>query len=103
MLDQFKINYFQDILTLNPGYRWEKEIYKHIDLAHIFFLFWSSNPKDSVGVLKEIDYALSRKGENDLNPPKIIPIIIQKQPFIEPPERLRHLHFNDKLTYFLKD
>jgi hypothetical protein len=103
MLDQFKINYFQDILTLNSGDRWEKEIYKHIDLADIFFLFWSSNAKDSVWVLKEIDYALNRKGENDSNPPEIIPIIIQKQPFTEPPERLKHLHFNDKLTYFLKD
>ena len=40
MLRLLGINYFQDILDLEPGQRWEKELYRHIDECDLFLLFW---------------------------------------------------------------
>lgn len=99
MLKQLSITYFQDVLNLNPGERWERKIYKHIDECDVFFLFWSKNAKKSKWVRKEADYALDRKRGIDENPPEIKPVIIEKPP-IEPWEELNHLHFNDALIYF---
>lgn len=39
MLDTVGINYFQDVLSLKPGERWEKMLYKHIDECDVVFLF----------------------------------------------------------------
>jgi len=100
MLDRLKIDYFQDIVNLRPGQRWDKELYKHIDKADVFFLFWSSAAKDSYWVKKEVEYALNRKKDNEENPPEICPVIVEGPPVVEPPENLNHLHFNDKLIYF---
>jgi tetratricopeptide (TPR) repeat protein len=101
MLDLLKIRYFQDILSLNPGDRWGKEILNQIDLADVFFLFWSSAARDSEWVMKEVEYAINKKNSNDDNPPEIYPVILESSPVIEPPESLKHLHFNDKIVYFI--
>ncbi len=101
MLDQMGIRYFQDILSLDPGQRWEKELYRNIDQCDLFLLFWSSAASRSPWVMREVDYAIDRKRGNDEAPPEIKPVIIEGPPLVEPPERLQHLHFNDKLIYLM--
>ena len=100
MLDQVGIKYFQDLLSLDPGDRWEKELYKNIDLCDLFLLFWSTASKESPWVMKEVDYAIQRKGGQDDAPPEIKPVIIEGPPLVPPPDNLKHLHFNDRLIYF---
>lgn len=86
---------FVDFITLEPGERWERGLYKHIDESDVFFLFWSTNAKRSRWVMKEVDYALARKGADEAAPPEIIPMVIEGPPPVEPPRRLSHLHFDD--------
>jgi hypothetical protein len=100
MLDLMKIRYFQDILSLDPGDRWEKKLYEYINLSDAFLLFWSRAAKESEWVLKEVRYALQRKGGSDEAPPEILPVIIEGPPIVEPPEELREIHFNDRIIYF---
>src|SRR5260370_258705 len=102
MLKTANINFFQDLLTLEPGERWEKAIYQHIDESDVFYLFWSSAAKESEWVGKELQYALSRKGGSDEAPPEIVPVIIEGPPVVPPPDSLQALHFNDGLLYFIK-
>ncbi len=101
MLDRFRLSYFQDVLSLEPGARWERELYKHIDRCDLFLLFWSSAARDSEWVLKEVRYAMTRKGGDDANPPEIMPVILEGPPPVKPPEDLSQFHFNDKLRYFM--
>ena len=101
MLRLARIRYFQDVLKLEPGDRWERKLYRHIDRSDLFLLFWSTNAKESKWVLEEARYAIKRKGGNDLAPPDVIPVIIEGPPVPKPPEDLAHLHFNDYLIYFM--
>ena len=91
------ISVFQDILDLEPGERWETELHRQIDSSDVFLLFWSHAAAISDEVAKEIDYALVRKAGNDDNPPDIQPVPIEGPPIAPPPEKLKHLHFNDAL------
>jgi hypothetical protein len=91
------LSVFQDILDLEPGDRWEKELYREIDNCDVMLLFWSSAAAASPWVAKEIDYALARKQGQDDRPPDIAPVPIEGPPIPPPPEKLRHLHFNDAL------
>jgi len=102
MLGLAGINYFQDIMSLDPGVRWEKELYKHIDRSDVFFLFWSSAAKDSKWVLQEVKYAISCQGATHNGIPEIIPVIIEGPPVPKPPQMLSHIHFNDSMVYFIK-
>ncbi len=95
------IEVFQDVLNLEPGDRWEKELYRHINECDLFLLFWSTAAKESNWVIKEVQYALERQGKDGLNPPEIIPVIIEGPPLVPPPDELQHLHFNDKLLYLM--
>ena len=101
MLRLARIRYFQDVLKLEPGDRWKRKLYLHIDRSDLFLLFWSTNAKQSQWVLEEVRYAIKRKGGNDLAPPDLIPVIIEGPPVPEPPVELAHLHFNDYLVYFM--
>ena len=96
------IKFFQDLLNLEPGDRWAKELFRHIDECDLFLLFWSSHAKASEWVMKEVGYAIERKAGNDNAPPDIHPVIIEGPPPVEPPPELAHLHFNDKLIYFME-
>jgi hypothetical protein len=96
-----EIEVFQDVLNLEPGDRWEKKLYRNIDECDLFLLFWSTAAKESKWVLKEALYALERQGKDGLNPPEIIPVIIEGPPPVSPPDELQHLHFNDKLLYLI--
>jgi hypothetical protein len=91
------LSVFQDVLDLEPGQRWEKELYREIDNCDVLLLFWSSAAAASEWVAKEIDYALARKQGQDDRPPDIAPVPIEGPPIPPPPEKLRHLHFNDAL------
>jgi len=101
MIKVLGIDYFQDILDLDPGARWERELYKHIDECDLFLLFWSTASKESEWVMKEVHYALNRKGGDDLAPPEIYPVIIEGPPIPLPPQELSHLHFNDRILYVM--
>ena len=103
MLSLLKIDCFQDIIGLDPGDRWEKKLYQKIDEADVFFLFWSNAARNSQWVRKEISYAIQRKQGIDENPPEIIPVIIEGPPVPAPPSELKHIHFNDKMIYFIAD
>jgi hypothetical protein len=91
------LSVFQDVLDLEPGDRWDRELYREIDNCDVVLLFWSRAAAASPWVAKEIDYALARKQGQDDRPPDIQPVPIEGPPIPTPPEKLRHLHFNDAL------
>lgn len=91
------ITVFQDVLVLEPGQRWEKQLYREIDRCDVVLLFWSTAASVSPWVAKEIDYALALKGGEADRPPDIAPVPIEGPPIPSPPERLKHLHFYDAL------
>ena len=101
MLARLKIKFFQDVLDLEPGARWEQQLYRHIDESDLFLLFWSRAAQRSEWVLNEVRYALARKRDDETQPPEIIPVIIEGPPPVAPPPELAHLHFNDYLVYFM--
>src|SRR5262249_37325213 len=98
MLNLVGIQYFQDVLSLGPGDKWETEIYRNIDSCDLFLLFWSKAARDSEWVMKEVRYAKNRP-----QPPEIRPVILEGPPVIPPPDDLSDLHFNDRLVYFILD
>jgi hypothetical protein len=102
MLQRVGIRYFQDVLALSPGERWEAALYRHIDSSDLFLLFWSSNAKASDWVRKEVLYALERQKREE-GEPEIIPVLLEGPPPVPPPPELAHLHFNDPLLYFMAD
>ncbi len=101
MLACMKIDYFHDLLHLDPGERWAKKLYEHIDSSDLFLLFWSRAARDSEWVMKEVTHAISRKSGDDASPPEILPVIIEGPPPPPPPTDLEHLHFNDYFMYFI--
>jgi hypothetical protein len=102
MLTLLKIKCFQDLLSLKPGERWEKALYRYIDESDVFFLFWSAAANKSEWIEKEVRYALDRKSGNDEIPPEIVPVILQGPPEVPPPSYLPEYHFNDPFAYFIK-
>ncbi len=101
MLAELRVSFFQDVLGLEPGERWQKALYRHIDESDLFLLFWSTAAKQSKWVLEEVNYALRRKGNDEFAPPEILPVIIEGPPPVPPPAELESLHFNDRLIYFM--
>lgn len=102
MIDRFQLNYFQDLLSLESGQEWEPELYRRIEECDLFLLFWSSASKGSQWVMAEVEYALSLQGTDEFASPDIVPIIIEGPPVPLPPKQLEHLHFNDRLIYFMR-
>jgi hypothetical protein len=102
VLDAAHIPYFQDLLHLDPGERWARELYRQIDRCDLFLLFWSSHAKASEWVMKEVNYAITLQAGDPDAPPDIHPIIIEGPPPVPPPPELAHLHFNDRLIYFMQ-
>lgn len=91
------IKYFQDVIDLEPGDRWEKKLYEKIHKSDVMFLFWSTAAKKSEWVEKEWRYALLHKGTDYIRP-----VIIEGPPIPDPPAELNFMHFDDKLRYFIK-
>ena len=102
MLDLQGIKYHQDLLSLRPGDFWEEKLTQYINECDLFLLFWSQAAKKSPYVRKEIKHALLRKGSDLKAPPKIVPVLIEGPPPVEPCEELKHIQFDDYLIY-LKD
>ncbi|MFC0316052.1 TIR domain-containing protein [Gordonia phosphorivorans] len=92
------MKYFQDVLVLKPGERWQNRLYEEIPQCDLFLIFWSQAAKDSEWVKKEAEEAL-RVADDDTveNAPVIIPVIIEK-PVPAPWPELSHLHFYDDLV-----
>lgn len=95
------VRYFQDVLSLEPGDRWEQKLELGIDECDLFMLFWSSDAKKSTWVRREVRYALDRQAGDDLAPPEIAPISIEDPP-PRPWKELKHLHHNDRLLFFMR-
>jgi hypothetical protein len=102
MLQRVSIEFFHDLLSLEPGERWAKQLYKNIDKSDVFFLFWSTAAKNSEWVMKEVRYAIQRKAGDEFAHPEIVPVIIEGPPPVPPPPELQHLHFNDRLIYLIE-
>jgi hypothetical protein len=99
MLQILKTKFFMDLLSLDPGDRWEKKLYKHIDRCDLFLLFWSQAAKDSLWVLQEAEYALMRQHEDPDGEPDIVPVILEGN--VLPPPSLAQLNFSDRLHYLI--
>ncbi len=80
-------------------YRWGKESEAVISswMMIVLFLFWSTAAKESEWVSREWRYGLERKGEDFIHP-----VILEGPPPPEPPPELAHLHFADRMLYFIK-
>jgi TIR domain len=103
MLRTLGVGYFQDILNLDPGDRWEHELYREIDHCDLFLLFWSSAAKESNWVRRETEAALRLAKQNDpFGPPELRPVLIEGPPVPPPWPELAHLHFNDRLLYLMR-
>ena len=98
------IDFFMDLLSLEPGQRWEKRLYSEIDQCDLFVLFWSNAARNSTWVSKEIQYALDcikKHTSPAAARPEIRPIPVEGPPPIPPPDSLSHLHFDDPFLYLI--
>jgi tRNA A-37 threonylcarbamoyl transferase component Bud32 len=101
MLPLVGIRYFQDVLNLEPGDRWQRRLELGIDECDLFLLFWSGEAKESKWVRQEVDHALKRRSGDELAEPEIKPVIIEGPPVIAPWAELAHLHFDERVLYFM--
>jgi hypothetical protein len=99
MLRSVGIAFFQDVVDLDPGERWERRLYREIERSDLFLLFWSRAARDSTWVRKEALWALDCLGDELDERPEIKPVILERPPSAPWPE-LAHLHFDDPLAYF---
>ncbi len=93
------IDYFQDILSIEPGAEWRERLFAEIDRCDLFLLFWSTHAAGSDWVRQEAEYALARRHGSREASPDIRPIILEGPPIPLPPPSLAELHFNDMLRY----
>jgi hypothetical protein len=96
-----KIKVFQDVLSLDPGQRWEQQLFLEIDNCDLFLLCWSDAASRSEWVIKEALYALERQQRDTDSLPDITPVILEGPPPPQRPEALKHLHFNDVIAYLI--
>jgi CHASE2 domain-containing sensor protein len=97
-----RIEFFQDLLSIEPGERWEQRLNEEIDRCDLFLLFWSTNATRSEWVLREVERAVARQNVSVTEEPDITPIILEGPPVPQPiPDSLKHLHFNDHLRFLI--
>ena len=99
MLNVMKTKFFIDLLSLDPGDRWEKKLYETIPKCDLFLLFWSQAAKNSTWVNREVEYALNQQSKNQDGEPDIVPVILEQN--VSPPPSLAALHFNDRIQYLI--
>ena len=99
MLNVMKTAFFLDLLSLDPGDRWEKKLYEKIHDCDLFLLFWSQAAKDLQWVIREAEYALIRQSQNQDREPDIVPVVLEQN--VPPPQNLADLHFNDRIQYLI--
>ena len=95
------VDFFNDLLSLEPGERWAPTLYSEIENCDLLLLFWSQAARDFVWVNKEIDYALTCARQRGVDTPEILPIILEGPPPPKPPDLLADRHFNDPLLYVI--
>lgn len=98
-LERLNMKFFQDVVNLKAGDKWEPKLYEYIEKSDLFLLFWSENAKQSEWVMKEVRHALKvQQGMQEL--PAIKPVLLEAE-MIAPPPELAHLHFNDQLAHMM--
>jgi TIR domain len=97
-LKAVRINFFHDLLSIDPGEQWLPKLFQEIDRCDLFLLFWSTHAANSEWVRRESEHALNRRKKSDL--PDIAPIILEF-PVPPPPESMKDIHFNDYLRYIM--
>lgn len=100
-LSMVGIKVFQDVLSLDPGDRWEKRLYEEIERSDLFVLFWSTAASQSKWVIAEAGYALRSANESPTQDPTIRPFPLEGPPIPTIPEDLKAIHFNDKFRYMI--
>jgi hypothetical protein len=95
------ISFFQDLLALEPGERWERRLYEEIDRSDLFLLFWSAHAAVSPWVGREIEHALARADASGTERPDIMPIVLDLPPMTPPPPSLQHIHFGDRVHHIM--
>jgi hypothetical protein len=98
LLRALKMEFFQDLLTLEPGGHWRERIFLEIDKCDLFLLFWSQSARNSRWVTREAEYALRRSRTSLI---EIVPVLLEGPPAIPPPPSLEEIHFNDALQYVI--
>jgi hypothetical protein len=82
------VEYLRDVHALRSGQHWGEELYKLIDRADIFQLFWSPTAAQSPYVEQEWRYALDLdRGDTFIRP------VYWQRPIPSVPQELRHIHF----------
>jgi hypothetical protein len=99
-LNALHIDFFQDLLSVEPGTLWEKKIWEEIDRSDLFLLFWSASAAKSQWVISEAQYALKRRKQSPEQLPDIKPMILEV-PAPSPPEELKEIHLNDSVAYVI--
>jgi hypothetical protein len=100
-LEAVRIEFFQDLLSLEPGERWERRLYEEIDSCDLFLLFWSRHALASKWVIAETERARARRARKDHAAPDIVPIVLEGPPVPIPPNGWKDIHFNDWLRYVI--
>lgn len=100
-LKALRIEFFQDLLSLEPGERWKKRLYDEIDTCDVFLVFWSSHAAQSKWVIAETERALARHRGDDSAPPDIVPIVLEGPPVPDRPASLQAIQMDDWLRYVL--
>ncbi len=93
-LRALKIEFFHDILSLDPGERWERRLYDEIDRCDLFMLFWSRAAGKSEWVGKEIARAMERRRSSAEETPDIAPIALEAFNVAPLPATLSEFHFD---------
>ena len=89
---------FFDVESLRRGESWENRLYQEIAGRDLFYLFWSQNAASSEWVKKELQYALSRKTIDYIEP-----IPLEAPDICPPPDSLTGKHFNDWTLRYLNN
>ena len=101
-LDSMKIEYFQDLLSLEPGARFAEVFETEIKKCDVFVLFWSSHAKHSSWVVKEALLAHRRRDSSLNGLPDFRVVLLEGPPPPEPPASLGSVvHFNDYIRYVI--
>ena len=88
---------FFDVESLRCGEIWEARLYREIASRDLFYLFWSRNAAASKWVAKELDYAVSKKTLDFIEP-----IPLESPETCAPPRSLNVKHFNDWTLRYIK-
>ena len=89
---------FFDVESLRRGESWESRLYQEIAGRDLFYLFWSQNAAASEWVKKELQYAVSQKTLDFIEP-----IPLESPDICTPPDSLMGKHFNDWTLRYLNN